>query len=435
MVIINPSFATQPAAFNRPAGPAPVLAIDRVLTAVVVGQRAEHLYELASGNLKLMAESQTALRHGEKLLLQVTGKDHKQRPQLQILKGEIGLIQSQLRAALPQQQSVSHLLANLGKLSNLPKQHPLATLGKEFIEAIASKAQSSNPAELRQAIMQSGLFLESQLAQGKTPTGDLKQALLKLSRQITTQLAASKPATESTIHGDGSITKRSTLANEYAPQSRSSPLLTLGHPNSKATVEHYPQNVTDKPTKPELPGELRPQSRQGASIQFADAELEVLQQVLRDVRGSLARQESHQLLHLQQSDKSQAQYMVELPIRGNDGIDVWQLHLHKFEQTEHEQQHAEKSADKPQHNWAINLSFDLPGLGPICVRVSQAPELDIRFTAENKATSKLIERKQHELVEALEAQGVNTQSVQCLSEKITINASEAYSKALLDTQA
>ena len=64
MVIINPSFATQPAAFNRPAGPAPVLAIDRVLTAVVVGQRAEHLYELASGNLKLMAESQTALRHG-----------------------------------------------------------------------------------------------------------------------------------------------------------------------------------------------------------------------------------------------------------------------------------------------------------------------------------------------------------------------------------
>ena len=129
-----------------------------------------------------MAESQTALRHGEKLLLQVTGKDHKQRPQLQILKGEIGLIQSQLRAALPQQQSVSHLLANLGKLSNLPKQHPLATLGKEFIEAIASKAQSSNPAELRQAIMQSGLFLESQLAQGKTPTGDLKQALLKLNQ-------------------------------------------------------------------------------------------------------------------------------------------------------------------------------------------------------------------------------------------------------------
>lgn len=110
MVIINPSNATQPAAFNRPAGPAPILPTDKVLNAVVMGQRADHLYELASGNLRLMAESQTALRRGEQLLLQVTGKDALQRPTLQVINTSPSAINPLLKAMLPQQQGINQLL-------------------------------------------------------------------------------------------------------------------------------------------------------------------------------------------------------------------------------------------------------------------------------------------------------------------------------------
>ena len=428
MVIINPSFATQPAAVNRPAGPAPVLAIDRVLTAVVIGQRAEHLYELASGNLKMMAESQTALRHGEKLLLQVTGKDQQQRPQLQILKPDTGLINEQLRSSLPQQQSVNQLIANLGKLINMPQQQQLAALGKEFIEAIASKPQASDPAGLRQAILQSGLFMESQLAKGDAPTRDLKRALLRLNQRLNQQLHNIEQAPKS----DNS-SKNASLAREYAPQTRIAPL--LSEYSAAPSAENYPKNRDHSTNRTELPGQLSPQHRQTPTLSDADSNLEILRQLLRDVRGTLTRQESHQLLHLQQNDKTQ--YMIELPVRSNDGIDVWQLHFHKFDKTDREQANPQQQSTKeePQHNWTISLSFDLPELGPIRARITQNPELKILFNAGNSATTALITSKRHELEQTLAAQGVSTQSIECHNSPITIASSELFSQSLVETQA
>jgi hypothetical protein len=437
MVIINPSFATQPAAVNRPAGPAPVLAIDRVLTAVVIGQRANHVYELASGGLKMMAESQTALRQGEQLLLQVIGKDQKQRPRLQILKPEIGFIQNQLRATLPQQQNVSQLLANLAKLSSMPDQQ-LAAIGKGFVDAIAGRAQSSDPDGLRQAILQSGLFLENQLAKGQAPAGDLKRALLKLSQQISQQLASDPKNSGSDFPPAKTEGKSPPLAREYSPQSRLSPSLNGAHATTpKLSSQSYPQSPVTKPSGTELPGELRPQGRQLPTLRQADSNTDILQQVLRDVRGTIARQESHQLQHLQQSDKSQAQYMIELPVRSNDGIDVWQLHFGKFEQKHKDQQNLQEqtAAEKPQHNWTVTLSFDLPGLGPIKAQVTQTPDINIRFSADNSATTALIESQRHQLEQSLESQGVSTQSIQCNNESITVDSTALYAKSLLDTQA
>ncbi|WP_269619276.1 flagellar hook-length control protein FliK [Zhongshania sp. BJYM1] len=432
MVIINPSFATQPAALNRPSGPAPVLAIDRVLTAVVVGQRAEHLYELASGNLRMMAESQTALRHGEKLLLQVTGKDHKQRPQLQILKAETGLVNSQLRATLPQQQSANQLLANLSKLSTMPQQQSLAGLGKEFIGVLPDKAQLSDPAGLRQAIMQSGLFLESQIIKDTLSNRDLKRALLRLSHQISQQLDGAKSETNI----EKADTKHPPLAKEYSPQTRLAPLPSE-HMATKTAVESYVQSATAKPKSEELPGQLHPQGRQVASLNNSDSDIEILQQILRDVRGTIARQESHQLLHLQQSDKQQTQYMVELPVRGSDGIDVWQLHLQKFSHAEDDQNAPDtpQKDKQDQHNWTITLSFDLPGLGPFRARVSQQPDLNIHFSADSSNTTELIKSQCHELVQRLEDQGINAQKIECRSEPISVDSSPSYSQSLLDTQA
>ena len=109
MVIINPTISTQPAALTRPAGPAPVLPADRVLNAVVLGERAQHLYELSSGSLRMMAESQTPLREGEQLQLRVLGKDAQQRPQLEILQRGTQDISPQLRNRLPEQLSLNHV--------------------------------------------------------------------------------------------------------------------------------------------------------------------------------------------------------------------------------------------------------------------------------------------------------------------------------------
>jgi hypothetical protein len=329
---------------------------------------------------------------------------------------------------LPQQQSVNQLIANLGKLINMPQQQQLAALGKEFIEAIASKPQASDPAGLRQAILQSGLFMESQLAKGDAPTRDLKRALLRLNQRLNQQLHNTEQAPKS---DNGS--KNASLAREYAPQTRIAPL--LSEYSAAPSAENYPKNRDHSTNRTELPGQLSPQHRQTPTLSDADSNLEILRQLLRDVRGTLTRQESHQLLHLQQSDKTQ--YMIELPVRSNDGIDVWQLHFHKFDKTDSEQANPQQQSTKeePQHNWTISLSFDLPELGPIRARITQNPELKILFNAGNSATTALITSKRHELEQTLAAQGVSTQSIECNNSPITIASSELLAQSLVEAQA
>ena len=439
MVIINPSFATQPAALNRPAGPAPVLAIDRVLSAVVVGQRAEHLYELASGNLRMMAESQTALRHGEKLLLQVTGKDRQQRPQLLILKADANFISKQLRSALPQQQSTPQLLSTINAVNTRPTPPSLSALLKEFLNILPSKAQVTQASELRQTILQSGLFFESQLAKGDAPPRDIKRALLRLHQQLSQELDLELPA-EKVKRGQTSADEKQTqLAREYAPPSRS--LLApanLGTGSKPIVSQSYTEYAANKARPEELPGQLNPQGRQTANLADGDSQTEILRQLLRDVRGSLARQESHQLQFLQQNDKQHSQFMIELPVRDDDGTDLWQLQFYKSQYTEDKAQNQEQprpDREKPQHNWVVNLSFDLPGLGPLKARISQTPTLNIQFSTDKPQTMALINAQRGDLEARLSAQGISTPSIQCSAEPIAEGALSLYPQTLLDTQA
>jgi hypothetical protein len=439
MVIINPSFATQPAALNRPAGPAPVLAIDRVLSAVVVGQRAEHLYELASGNLRMTAESQTALRHGEKLLLQVTGKDRQQRPQLLILKADANFISKQLRTALPQQQSAPQLLSTINAANTRATPSSLSPLLKEFLNILPSKAQVTQASELKQTILQSGLFLESQLAKGEAPPRDIKRALLRLHQQLSQELDLELPPETVKRRQISADEKQAQLAREYAPLSRS-PLApaNLSAGSKPIVSQSYADNAANKTRPEELPGQLSPQGRQIANITDGNSHTEILQQLLRDVRGSLARQESHQLQFLQQNDKQHSQFMIELPVRDDDGTDLWQLQFYKPQHTDDQppsQEQARTDKEKPQHDWVVNLSFHLPGLGPLKARISQSPKLSIRFSTDNPQTMALINAQRGDLEERLSAQGISTPSIQCSAEPIAEGALSLYPQTLLDTQA
>lgn len=442
MVIINPSIASQPAAFNRPAGPAPILPTDRVLNAVVLGQRAEHLYELASGNLRLMAESQTALRRGEQLLLQVTGNDAQQRPTLKVLTPNNSAISPLLKEMLPQQQSANQLMASLSALiSNTGAQPKLAALAAELLSSLPRRQQVSDPDGLTEAIRNSGLFLESRATDGKLPPQDLKSQLLQLAQRLEQQYSKSALA-----KAEGQTASK--LAQDYSPKLRMP-----ADPSSLTLPSSQPANPPATPlpshssllnayrgnfNSTDLPGQMLAQGRVPVANGQNELSPEVLsKQLLLEVRGAIARQEAHQLLHLQQRDGQQAQYVVELPVRNDDGVDVWQLHLHWLAQAE-EDQHGHKdhlnSRDKPTHLWRITLNFDLPGLGQISVKVQQqaaeSSKLIINFSSDSDATRTTIETHQHELQSRLEAEGIHDTSILCHT-GITSNSDSSFSNQAL----
>ncbi|MGJ8686753.1 MAG: hypothetical protein ACSHWQ_04690, partial [Spongiibacteraceae bacterium] len=122
-----------------------------------------------------------------------------------------------------------------------------------------------------------------------------------------------------------------------------------------------------------LPGQAAAQARLelGSGMQFTRGE-QLASQLLQETKGALFRQEAHQLLHLQQREAQPHQYMMEIPVRERDGIDVWQLQLStdprddESEQQEHSDADADADAVK---GWKIVLNFDLPGLGAMSANI------------------------------------------------------------------
>ena len=447
MVIINPSNATQPAAFNRPAGPAPILPIDKVLNAVVMGQRADHLYELASGNLRLMAESQTALRRGEQLLLQVTGKDAQQRPTLQVINASPNTLNPLLKAMLPQQQGVNQLLANISQLISSPASNTaLNKASNEFLGILPSRQQVSNPAGLLNAIQSSGFFMESNLAASIAPPGDLKGALLRLAQKLENlrlSIAASPQE---------SASKAAKLSQDYSGLARGagtkldSSLLVNGQTSPDQSLNshkpHFGPNTNYNRPIPnsDLPGVLRSQPRLLPELGSLKLSQEALvKQLLQDCRGAIARLESHQLLHLQQKDPLQNQYLIEVPVRDDDGIDVWQLQLQWLrarEEQEHSPENTKSDTEQHQRRWQINLNFELPGLGAINTLVSQqGKQIAISFNTEIQATRSLIDAHQHELSQRLTEQGLVDTEIQTHTGITPAPSSPLISQSLLEDQA
>ena len=433
MVIINPTISTQPAALTRPAGPAPVLPADRVLNAVVLGERAQHLYELSSGSLRMMAESQTALREGEQLQLRVLGKDAQQRPQLEILQRGTQDISPQLRNRLPEQLSLNQLAASLNQIRQ-GENPTLRQLIAPLLSNLPRRQQLADSAGLQKALYNSGQSLEAKLASGEPPRGDIKAGLLKLLAALQTQSPPPPKAGLARSYGPSPApsaamqTAGTAPVDTAAPRASDLPVSQAPSPSSAPIYQTPPKPLG-------LPGELHPQGRLPSKVPELDSTL--LNHLTHDVKGALARQDANQLLGLHSREHG-GSYMVELPVRDRDGIDVWQFQFHPPRQ---EKNHSD---DDPAYHqgdtsagWAISLSFDLPGLGAITARVTQQEkQLGIRFDAVQSDALKLLRQYTPELGQRLAAKGIDVTDIDCRRSSPQALTENSYSlSALLRDQA
>lgn len=406
MVIINPGTPIRPAALARPIGPAAVLPSGRVLHATVLEQRGQHRYELAAGQLRLMAESQSPLRKGENLQLQVIGQDSQQRPRLHIRQREHLDLAPLLRDRLPRQQSLTRLMHSLGAIQASPastQQHMLSPL----LAGIVHHRDLNGARALKQALANSGQFLEGQLLKGLYSPKDLKAQLLVLAHKLAKQVAPPP---------------RSPLSSHYRPAaetpSKLGPLPPVGGvpaPASPYSSDPPPNNAQG------LPGQLWPQTRLStklASAQSGSGE----PSLLNEVKGALARLDVLQLL--QRQGQAEGRCLLELPVMDSDGIDVWQLlfcHAPPHEVDKNPQRGDADQKDRPLARpcWRVNLCFDLPGLGPINAALSDHHgQLDIAFTVAKPDTLSRLERGCEELRGRLEQRQVRVAKIHCQSGEV-----------------
>lgn len=290
-----------------------------------------------------------------------------------------------IRATLPHQTPLPPLLNNLAIIAkdravNIAGNEPSATpttiqrtrpfppLPQPLVELIGSVVDKLPRSDairtgdgLKQAVAQSGLFLEAKLAQvlqqpitgSTTPPIDFKGGLLSL---LLTLLNFSK---------------------NPPPTSNTPPM-----PNTPSHAQTGAQATPNQPM----------------NLQQALTEL------LRNVEGGLARLQLSQLVTSAPDDDGKRAWVMELPVRTDSHIDVIQLRIEKDK--------GHRSSKKTAL-WSVTLSLELSGLGPVQARITLVDKtVSTNFWAEHAQTTELIEQHMNLLQHRYREVGLNVGTLQ-----------------------
>lgn len=301
-------------------------------------------------------------------------------------------VSQQLLAQQSRQGSLSGLI---DALQNLPDSDTtsddLRAAVDKLLADLPDIQQLSTPKGLAQALVNSGLFLESKLLTGQNPalTPDLKGNLLRL----IAQLAPDLPANTSF----NAVIAANTLA-QALPSFVRSALGTLGQVSAKPQPSGFP-----------LPSRL---------LQSLEGEGD-LEHLLRLAAAAVSRLQSHQLSSLEQTGmtedgKLQTTWQLEIPLRNLQDIVPLQVKFQREDTPEKEQHEKPVEREPKQRLWRVELAFDMEPLGPLQIQAQLAQgKLSSQLWAERPYTASLIESNLEGLRAQLLASGLNVGDLNC----------------------
>lgn len=375
---INQTTGTNFSGFEGRTGSAQAPAsykIGQILEATVLASSRHGQVNLHLGNAEIMASTNIALQQNAHLSLKVMQLQPQLLLQILPLPGNTAL-QEAMKNFLPKQASLAPLLAELVHKSLVketnPNQVALKNAGNVVVAALPGRSQMKQAEGLKQAILQSGLFLEAKLAKSPMP---------------------GKP---------GLSTDLKTLLLRY--------LSALSRSQKNAISEEQFQRLsTGKEILPPLKGRLpinypRMLYNDNSATQAFELDSSAL---LKKLQAALARLGLLQVATVENMEDGRTLWQLEIPVRQGNAVETVALTIEK-EATKA----SEESTDKA--HWAVNLSLDLPQLGPLQSRISMDKlGLSTTFWSETPKALSLIETRLSELRAKFEQHGMEIHKLSC----------------------
>src|SRR5689334_2943144 len=300
------------------------------------------------------------------------------------------------RQLVDQQSRQGSLDGLLKLLQNLPPSDQtsveLRSAAARLLAGLPDVQQLSTPKGLAQALVSSGVFLESKLLTGQNPTlaPDMKGELLKLVAQLTQGLP--------TNTSFGAIIAANTLA-QAMPNFVRNALGMLGQVSAKPSPTAFP-----------LPERL---------LQSAEGEND-LEHLLRLAAAAVSRLQSHQLSSLEQTGvtadgRLMSTWQLEIPMRNMQDIVPLQVKFQREDTPEKEQPKERREEREPkQQLWRVELAFAMEPLGPLQIQAQLIKgSLSSQLWAERPYTASLIESNLAALRQRLLDSGLNVGDLDC----------------------
>lgn len=321
------------------------------------------------------------------------------------------------RELLPQLQTPpAKLTGLLTPVNDSNLQRQILPAVNQLLQAMPAPQALQNPQQLQQAIQQSGIFLEQQLAKQAPVTQDFKANLLTLA-------AALKTALQSADITPVKINQLPVEVRQQVLQLLSQPQLLQQLPAQipallssvgKTPTQLILQLLTGQTTLPPLqtaqtlPPVIQQVTNQQIPAQFA--ELARLQLLLREVEGTLARVQLNQLSMLREPDSSNPTtsqiWLTDVPVRDKQHLQWLQLQIER-------RNSAAGDKDDDEH-WQVTLNLETLTLGQLQASINlQNNQVQVILTATSATTVALLEADLDWLYEKLDALDLTVSQCRC----------------------
>lgn len=411
----------------------------------VASQNEQALLQI--GRQQFEAQTKAPLQQGQRIIVEVI-KAEASTPLLKLHTPPTSpdqTLANQLKVALPRQAPLQPLLANINWLQQNNQQPLLNALPASVTDALKALRQQSPSREnissaqgLKEALQNSGLFLEKKIlstASPKTPrqTATLApQTQANLNADIKTQLSRVLNSTQQEIsrierntRSKGSERALAELSARLATFKQlgtllQRPILSTARPViTTALLPLIVQTPSILPrmneTKPATPYQAQQTANANTTATLAGASLQssallMLKELARQTAGALARVRLNQLSALPTQEQPLPPLLFEIPVRNGERLELLKL---RIEEDESQKQH--DGSDDKNKTTTVSLSLNLSNLGPLHARVSLTDERIIAtLWAEHPETLNLIQTHLPELHQRMRDAGIQMDPVQCL---------------------
>jgi len=340
----------------------------------------------------------SGLKSGDQLKLQI--EQLKPSPQFKIVdvqpaKISRSLVQA-LNTALPSNDATfTPLLKNIAYIANRPSLRPSplaaevnATV-RELFKNIPAPFNLKTATQVKTQLQNSGIFIESKI----------KSALFDA-------FASSQTKTHSILETKLHNTIKSVLENDLGVKLyRLASLIKAQNPTATGLTQKtanplHPQNVQN------VAHQQAKTMNEQPSLQNIVQREEAMQIFLRQIESSLSHMQHTQLQNLNETQSGRPSWLMELPIKDGQDIDLFQFKINE-EEVQSEQGERKKI-------WNITLQFNLNGLGEIKAHIKMQNEfISANFFSEKTNTLSLFKENIEYLRSRLNYNGLNVGNIEC----------------------
>lgn len=358
------------------------------------------------------------LQIGDVLKLQI--EQLKPMPQFKIISLEKNinteLVANALRNISLQNPTLTPLLKNISYVASRPALRPsplpadINAYVRDIFKQLPSVFNLKTSEQVKTHLQNSGIFIENKIQ--KQIFSVMQNVSSIKPKEIHSQLLSNiKPELKldlgAQLHRLASLIKTQLSPEQLLSSTNKSPQTPVAIPlNNKVAAQQVAQARTDT-----------------ASLQSISIREEAMQSFLRQIESSLTHMQQTQLQNLHESQAGRPQWLMELPIKNGQDIDVFELRINEEEQTQ--------SEDKTTKIWNVTLQFNLSTLGKIKAHIKmQNDVISTQFYSENSETLTLFQDNFAFLRSRLNQNGLNVGEIACAHAKLSDDDLPINSKRL-----